>query len=104
VLPAPVDVDAGRDAGTGTKRSRVITSADGTALVVWGEDGADGRTHVYGARLFELRLSTAPQDLNLPEVDGQTGTDADIPELDMEDDSSSRRSSSASRRPAARAW
>jgi len=88
VLPAPVDVDAGREAGTGTKRSRVATSADGTALVVWGEDGADGRTHVYGRRLFELRLSTAPQDLTLNEVDGQPAQGADVAELDMEDDSS----------------
>jgi hypothetical protein len=88
VLPAPVDVDAGREAGTGTGRSRVVTSADGTALVVWGEAGGDGRAHVYGRRLFELRLSTAPQDLTLNEVDGQAGQGADLPEVDMEDDSS----------------
>lgn len=88
VLPAPVDVDPGRPAGAGDGRSRVITSADGTALVVWGEQAADGRSHVYARRLFELRLSVKPQDLNLGTVDGHTGTDADRPELDMEDDSS----------------
>jgi hypothetical protein len=88
VLPASVDVEPGRPAGDGTRRSRVMTSADGTALVVWGEQGGDGRSHVYARRLFELRLSTAPQDLTLPEVEGAAGTDADLPELDMEDDSS----------------
>jgi hypothetical protein len=89
VLPASVDIDPARPAGnTDTRRSRVATAADGTALVVWGEQAADGREHVYARRLFELRLSTAPQDLNLTELEGQTGGDADLPELDMEDDSS----------------
>ena len=88
VLGAPADVDASKEAGTGTKRSRVVTSADGTALVVWGETGSDGRSHVFGRRLFELRLSNAPQDLTLDQVDGQAARDADLPELDMEDDSS----------------
>jgi hypothetical protein len=88
-LPAPVDVDAGRDAGTGERKaSRVVVSADGTALVVWGEDGSDGRTHVYARRLFELRLSTAPQDLTLAEVDGAPAGSADNAEVDIEDDSS----------------
>jgi hypothetical protein len=88
VLPAPVDIDPGRTAGTGSGRSRVVTSADGTALVVWGEQGGGGRSHVYGRRLFEYRLSTAPQDLTLDQVDGQAAQDADLPEVDMEDDSS----------------
>ena len=89
VLPAPVDFEAGRVAGVGElRRSRIATAADGTALVVWGELDGSGRSRVYGRRLFELRLSTAPQDLTLDEVDGQRGTDAEIPELDMEDDSS----------------
>jgi hypothetical protein len=89
VLPAPVDVDPARDAGTGPlKRSRIDVSADGTALVVWGEDGADGRTHVYARRLFELRLSQAPQDLTLAAFDGQAAGNAVLPEVDMQDDSS----------------
>jgi hypothetical protein len=88
-LPAPVDVDVARSAGTGERlRSRVAVSADGTGLVVWGEDGADGRTHVYARRLFELRLSQAPKDLTLADVGGDPARDADSPELDMEDDSS----------------
>lgn len=87
-LPAPVDVDVARAAGTGAGRSRVATSADGSALVVWGEQHADGRMHVHARRLFELRLSTSPQDLTLDEVAGEQGLSADSPEVDMEDDSS----------------
>lgn len=86
VLPAPVDVNAGTSAGEGKdNRSRVVVSADGTALVVWGEGGPDGRTHVYARRLFELRLSAAPQDLT--STDPGAGS-ADRPEVDIEDDSS----------------
>ena len=89
VLPAPLDIDPGQTAGTGQRnRSRVAVAADGSALVVWGEPGADGRNHVYARRLFELRLSQAPQDLNVPDVNGQVAGDADTPELDIEDDSS----------------
>jgi hypothetical protein len=88
-LEAPLDIDPAREAGTGPAlRSRVAVSADGTALVVWGEHGADGRTHVYARRLFELRTSIAPQDLTLDQVDGHPARGADLPELDMEDDSS----------------
>jgi len=86
VLPAPVDVNPGQPAGVGgNDRSRVVVSADGTALVVWGENGTDGRNHVFARRLFELRLSTAPQDLTLN--DAGAGS-ADRPEVDIEDDSS----------------
>jgi hypothetical protein len=44
------------------------------ATAVWGENG-----QVYARRIFELRLSTAPQDL---------GDLADLPEIGTEDDSS----------------
>ena len=89
VLPAPVDFDPAREAGTGPNlRSRIVVSADGSAVAVWGERGADGRTHVYGRRLFELRLSTVVEDLTLNEFEGQPASDADRPEIDVEDDSS----------------
>jgi hypothetical protein len=89
VLPAPVDVDPAREAGTGADRaSEVAISADGTGLVVWGEDGADGRGHVFARRLFEQRLSVAPQDLTLADVEGRTAAGADRPDVDIEDDSS----------------
>ena len=88
VLGAPLDIDPGRAAGEGARRSRVAVSADGTALAVWGEDGGDGRTHAYGRRLFGLNLSTAPQDLTLDELEGRAGRSADSPDVDIEDDSS----------------
>ena len=82
-LQAPLDVDPAADAGAGSGRSRVAVSADGSAVVTWGEAG-----HVYARRLFELRLSTAPQDLTLPALGGAAGGAADAPDVDIEDDSS----------------
>ena len=88
VLPAPVDFDVARRAGDGDKRSRIAVSADGTALVVWGEDGADGRSHVFGRRLFEFRLGQTIEDLTLNEFEGRKAGDADRADIDIEDDSS----------------
>jgi PKD domain len=73
-LPAALNIDPAAVAGTGTGAPRVAVAADGTATVVWGESG-----HVFARRLFELRLSIAPQDL---------GPDADEPDISSEDDSS----------------
>ncbi len=89
VIPAPLDFDPARDAGGGSdSRSRIAVSADGSAVAVWGERGSDGRNHVFGRRIFEVRLSTAIEDLSLSEFEGQRATDADRPEIDIEDDSS----------------
>lgn len=88
VLPDTLDIVPGLEAGDGPRRSKVAISADGTGLVVWGEQGTDGRSHVYGRRVFGQRISAAPQDLSLPELDGRAARDADSPELDIEDDSS----------------
>lgn len=88
VLPNALDLDGNRAAGDGTKRSQVAVSADGTAVAVWGEDGADGRTHVIGRRIFGSRLSVAPQDLTLDVLDGHAAGAADLPDIDIEDDSS----------------
>ncbi len=88
VLPDALDIDPSRNAGDGTKRSQVAISADGTGLVVWGEGAADGRAHVYARRVYGERISVAPQDLNLPDLEGRAGLDADLPDLDIEDDSS----------------
>lgn len=82
------DVDQPRDAGTGTKRSKVAISADGVGIVVWGEDGADGRTHVYARKVFGTTPSTRPQDLTATDVDGRPAGNADMPDVDAEDDSS----------------
>jgi len=87
-LPDPVDFQRERAAGTGEGRSRIAVSADGTALAVWGEEGSDGRMHVFGRRLFEYRLGQAVEDLTLNEFEGRTAGAADRPEVDIEDDSS----------------
>jgi hypothetical protein len=83
LLPAPADITVASEAGTGALRSRVAVSADGVALVVWGEQGADGRTHVLARKAFGAGLSASPQDLTLP-----AGGSADSAEVDAEDDSS----------------
>lgn len=84
LLPEVVDISAGATAGDGNGRSRVAVSADGTAVVLWGEGG-----HVYGRRIFFDRVSTAPQDLNVASLEGHAGrAAADLPEIDIEDDSS----------------
>jgi hypothetical protein len=82
-IPASLDGDPARDAGTGTARSKVAVAADGVALVVWGEGG-----RVVARRVFENRLSQAPQDLPPVSFQGHAGGAADLPDLDVEDDSS----------------
>lgn len=69
-----VDVDQARDAGSATGRPRVAVAADGVATVVWGEGGS-----TYARRIFESRLSTAPQTI---------ADNSDLPDIDTEDDSS----------------
>ena len=88
VLDPVVDADPARQAGVGEGRSRIVAAADGTGLVAWGEEGADGRMHVHTRRLFELRVSVAGRDLTLDSFDGAPAGKADLPELDIEDDSS----------------
>jgi hypothetical protein len=83
LLPAPADIDAADEAGTGALRSRVAVSADGVGVITWGERTSDGRTHVFARKVFGTRLSTSPQHLSLPE-----GGSADSPEVDAEWDSS----------------
>ena len=89
VIPTALDVSINAPAGTSDiTASKVDVSADGSALVVWGERAQDNRNHVYARRVFEQRLSAAPQDLTLNEVGGVPATSADTPYVDMEDDSS----------------
>jgi hypothetical protein len=89
VLPTPVDVNPAAGAGdTERKASKVDVSADGSAIVVWTEGGPDGRNHVHARRVFEQRLSAAPQDLTVGDVQGVPATGADTATVDMEDDSS----------------
>jgi hypothetical protein len=53
------------------------------ALTVWGEAG-----RVVARRVFETRISTAPQDATVPAVGGFGGLTADVPDVDVQDDSS----------------
>lgn len=78
-----LDINQPIPAGEGANRSRVAVSADGTAVVVWGENG-----HVFGRRIFFDRVSTAPQDVNVGALEGHAGGPADSPSIDIEDDSS----------------
>lgn len=82
-LPDVLDVNQPDLSGEGTGRSRVAVSADGAAVVVFGEAG-----RVIGRRVFVGRISTAPQDLTLPDLGGLAGGAADLPAIDIEDDSS----------------
>ncbi|MGZ6707238.1 MAG: PKD domain-containing protein [Solirubrobacteraceae bacterium] len=69
-----LDIDPARDAGSATGRPKVAVAADGVATVVWGEGGS-----TYARRIFETRLSTAPQLVS---------DASDLPDIDSEDDSS----------------
>jgi hypothetical protein len=87
-LAAPLDIDANQPAGAGASRARMAVSAEGNAVAVWGEAGADRRNHVYGRRLTGLNLSAYPQDLTLADFEGHAGGSADSPDIDIEDDGS----------------
>ena len=82
-LAAPLDIAPAAVAGEGSGRPRVAIAADGIATVVWGESG-----HVFARRMFETRLSTAPQQLDVGSFKGLGGTGGDAPAIDSEDDSS----------------
>ena len=87
-VDGPLDIVASRAAGDGTGRPQLSTSPDGTAIVVWGETGADGRRHVYERRIFGTARSVAPQEASVPSLDGRAGGDADLPSVIVEADSS----------------
>jgi hypothetical protein len=88
-LGVVLDVDPAQPAGdVPERRPDVAVSADGTAVAVWGERGGDNKGHVYARRLFNSSISTAPQDLTLPDFEGRATGDADSPDADVEDDSS----------------
>lgn len=84
----PLDVVQSEAAGGGTGRPRVAVSAAGSAVAVWGEDGADSLTNVYMRRIFQGSVSNAPQELSVGSFEGRNGLDADFPDIDIEDDAS----------------
>ena len=77
-----------RAAGRGSQRSRVAVSAEGNAIVAWGEDHADGRARVYARRVTGLNPSAFPQEVSLTDLGGQAGGRADSIDIDVEDDGS----------------
>jgi hypothetical protein len=83
-----LDIAPAQSAGRGSQRSRVGVSAEGNALVVWGENSADGRPRTYGRRLTGLTPSSYPQELSIPDLGGAPGGRADSPDVDIEDDGS----------------
>src|SRR4051794_13768485 len=83
VLPGPLDIDPAREAGIGGGRSKIAVSADGVALVVWGEAGL-----VFARRAFGTALSAAPQDATVTALGGAAGVTAELPDVDAQDDSS----------------
>lgn len=78
----PLDIDPTLTAGTGTLRPRVAVSAEGYAVVTWG-DITDGGTRLWSRRVTGLTLSAYPQLLNVP-----GGGSADSPDIDIEEDGS----------------
>jgi hypothetical protein len=88
LVGAPLDIDPGQPAGRATQRSRVAVSAEGNAVVTWGENHADGRPRVYMRRVTGTGLSAFPQELSLPDLGGQAGGRADSADIDVEDDGS----------------
>jgi hypothetical protein len=82
-ISGPLDVDPALEAGTGSLRPRVAVSAEGYAVVTWGDRRPDGSTHVVARRITGVNLSLAPQDLTLA-----GGGLADSPDIDIEDDGS----------------
>lgn len=83
-----LNFDPTRNAGATPATAPVVkASNDGTAVAAWGEDGADGRTHVIERRVLRDHLGTAPQDATLATLSGHPGGSADSPAVGVEDNS-----------------
>lgn len=84
VIGAPLDANAGNDAGAGAARPRLAASADGVAIVVWGEAG-----HVFARRLQGARPSVVAVDaLDGLALEGVPAAAADLPVVSTQDDDS----------------
>lgn len=80
----PLDANAGNDAGTGGARPRLAASADGVAIVVWGEAG-----RVIARRVRGLQPSVVAVDaLEGLAIEGLPATSADVPVVSTQDDDS----------------
>jgi hypothetical protein len=84
VAGAPLEVNAADDAATGAARPRVAASADGVAIVVWGESG-----HVFARRVQGARPSVVAADaLAGLSLEGVPAAGADLPVVSTQDDDS----------------
>ncbi len=81
---APLDANPADNAGSGTGRPAVGASADGTAIVAWGEAG-----HVFARRVRGAQPSVVYADANDGlSVEGVPAAGADSPVVGVEDDDS----------------
>lgn len=83
VADRALDVEPAREAGADTGRPRVAVAADGVGVAVWGEAG-----RVFARKLFRGSISALPQDLTLDRLGDAPGQGADLPDVDVEYDSS----------------
>ncbi|MGI8595175.1 MAG: hypothetical protein ACR2ML_12575 [Solirubrobacteraceae bacterium] len=89
VEPVPLDFDPARNAGEGAvKRPDVSVSAEGSALAVWGEDGADGRVHVLARRITRRGVASTVREVSLSALDNRPPGNADSAEVALELDAS----------------
>lgn len=88
-VPAPLDIGPDSPAGKGTGRPRVAVSAEGNAVVTFGEPPPGQPMRVYGRRITGLNVSLAPQEVSIPSLDGRGAAGAaDAPDIAIEDDGS----------------
>jgi len=89
-IAQPLDVDPSQNGGTGTLRSKVVATADGSGIAVWGEMGTDGISHVYVRRILGAVLSLYPQEATLATEPGTNaaGGSADEPDIAVRADPS----------------
>lgn len=88
-VDGPLDLEPARLAGAQPNlRPSVAVSAEGLALVAWGEVDGAGRSHVIARRIDGPRLSPVPVDLSLDQLEGRPGGDADAPMATIQSDSS----------------
>jgi hypothetical protein len=81
--PTPLDANPADAAGTGTGSPQVATAGDGTAIVVWGENG-----HVYSRRVVKTTPSVVYEQADVPSLNGWQEVSAGDPVVAAGGDSS----------------
>lgn len=88
-VPAPLDIGPGSPAGAGDGRPRVAVSAEGNAVVTFGEPPPGQPMRIYARRVTGLNVSLAPQEVSVATLDGRNAAgEADLPDIAIEDDGS----------------